>query len=103
MAKGSVTKELVTQKILETFDGAFVYGKEIRLPFTEEGEPIEIKVTLTCAKQLVGESGPGPSATLNFEDSTAPVRSTEPKTAQITKPTEEEKKNVETLLSNLGF
>jgi len=99
--KGSFTKELVTQKILETFDGAFLYGnKEIRLPFTEEGEPIEIKVTLTCAKQLVGETGPGPFATLNFEDNTSPAQS---QRTEVIKPSEEEKKNVETLLSNLGF
>ena len=31
MAKGAQSKELVTKKILETFDGSFQYDKEIRI------------------------------------------------------------------------
>ena len=100
MAKGAATKEIVTQKILETFEGAFVYGKEIRLPYNEDGVPIEIKVTLTCAKENVGESGSGPATSLNFEDNASPARG---KRAEVIKPSEEEKKNVETLLSSLGL
>ena len=55
-AKGSVSKEIITQKILETFDGAFKYDKEIRIPIMEDGVEVQIKVTLTCAKTNV-ESG----------------------------------------------
>lgn len=101
MAKGAATKEIVTQKILETFEGAFVYGKEIRLPYNEDGVPIEIKVTLTCAKENVGESGSGPATSLNFEGSD--TKSAGPTATEIIKPTEAEKKNVETLLSSLGL
>lgn len=52
MAKGNLAKQEITKKILEVFDGAFTCdgGKEIRIPFTEEGNDIQIKITLTCAK-----------------------------------------------------
>ena len=38
----------------EVFEGAFVNDKEIRIPFVENGEQIEIKVALTCAKEIIG-------------------------------------------------
>lgn len=49
MAKGAAEKEVVIQKILETFENSFVYGKEIRVPVND----VQIKVTLTCAKENV--------------------------------------------------
>jgi phenylacetate-coenzyme A ligase PaaK-like adenylate-forming protein len=45
-AKGAESKEKIVQKILDTFEGAFPYEKEIRIPMNENGEDIEIKVTL---------------------------------------------------------
>ena len=55
MAKGAESKAAVTKKILETFAGSFTYndGKEIRIPCQEAGETVQIKVTLTCAKENV--------------------------------------------------
>ena len=53
MAKGTQAKEAIVQKILDTFEGSFKYDKEIRIPFEENGEIIQIKVTLTCAKTNV--------------------------------------------------
>ena len=53
MAKGSEAKSAITQKILDTFEGSFAYDKEIRIPFVEGGEEVQIKVTLTCAKTNV--------------------------------------------------
>lgn len=49
MARGSDEKEFVTQKILETFENSFLYGKEIRIPIGD----VQIKATLTCAKENV--------------------------------------------------
>ena len=51
-ARGSQAKAVVTQKILETFEGSFLYnnGKELRIPIVENGEIIQIKVALTAAK-----------------------------------------------------
>jgi len=51
MAKGSIAKDTITKCILKVFDGSFVVdGKEIRIPFMENGELVQIKVALTCAK-----------------------------------------------------
>ena len=49
-ARGAWSKEQVWNKILETFPGSFVNEKEIRIPMIENGDRIEIKVTLTAAK-----------------------------------------------------
>ena len=56
MAKGAIAKEEVAAKILELFPNAFKYDKEIRIPIEENGETVQIKVALTCAKTNV-ESG----------------------------------------------
>ena len=50
MAKGSTAKEEITKKILEVFQGSFPYDKEIRIPWEENGEQLQIKCVLTCAK-----------------------------------------------------
>lgn len=55
MARGSSAKEEITKKLLETFEGSFLYngGKEIRIPMMEDGSLVQIKVALTCAKENV--------------------------------------------------
>ena len=56
MAKGSEAKAEVISKILEYFsDNAFAYngGKEVRINMTENGEPVQIKLAVTCAKAAV--------------------------------------------------
>lgn len=85
MARGTESKSYITQKILETFEGSFLYndGKEIRIPLKEDGEIVQIKVTLTCAKTNVSTEDSTPvefkttpaanaSNELNFEDTPAP-------------------------------
>ena len=96
MAKGSIAKEAITQKILDTFEGAFTYGsKEIRIPYDEDGNKVEIKVSLTCAKENVGG------------DSAFAVTENQPtQTAQASvpaAPTEQEKANIADLMSRLGL
>ena len=41
MARGTASKEVITQKILDTFKDSFKYDKEIRIPIMEDGEYIE--------------------------------------------------------------
>ena len=98
MAKGSVSKEQITAKILETFPGAFKYDKELRIPMMEDGCEIQIKVTLTCAKTNVERGGdtalPG--------DTVSTVVPT-PAPSALTEPTTEEKERVSDLLSKLGL
>ena len=106
-AKGSQAKEIITKKILETFEGAFVSEKEIRIPIMEDGVALQIKVTLTCAKTNIDPNGidilstPTPSVETN---SRVDFDSLDAKTiAEQTKPTEEEKQNVADLLKALGL
>lgn len=56
MARGSASKETITSAILAAFPGSFLYNgnKEIRIPVIEDGEVVQIKVTLTAAKVNVG-------------------------------------------------
>lgn len=93
MARGSTSKEIITAKILSMFEGSFINGKEIRLPMMEDGSPIEIKVTLTAAKDIVGGGA-------SINDTFTPVEKSAPISAE---PTEEEKENVATLLKSMGF
>jgi len=57
-AKGSIAKDTITKCILKVFDGSFINDKEIRIPFMENGELVQIKVALTCAKVNV-DAGTG--------------------------------------------
>lgn len=99
MAKGQESKNIVAQKILATFENSFQYEKEIRIPVMENGEEVQIKVTLTAAKTNVTPNGenaiPGEiNDSLSFE---APVEKAPVKV------TTEEKQNVADLLKSLGL
>ncbi len=101
MAKGSIAKEAIFKKILEVFPNSFMAdAKTLRIPWEENGETIEIKVALTAAKDILGDTG-----NMNWEDgggvtNTAAVA---PKTPVSTEPTAEEKANVEKMMASLGL
>ena len=103
-AKGAIAKEEVLQKILEAFPGSFKYDKEIRVPMVENGEPLQIKITLTAAKNMVGEGAdvalPGETSN-SFTASPAPAQLKQ--NATIVEPTEEEKERVKNLVGLLGL
>lgn len=116
MAKGQVAKSEITQKILQMFDGAFLYndGKEIRIPMTEDGLDVQIKVALTCAKENVepGDENKLPGTTTvtqNTEDTvfhfgdTMSATVDENKNIKVVEPTAEEKANVKSLLEAFGL
>lgn len=97
MARGSESKQKIIDKILEVFEGSFLYGnKELRIPMIEDGVRVEIKIALTCAKTNVGgddasvESG---VQALDFSNETP---------ANI-EPSAEEKQNIAELMSRLGL
>ena len=107
-AKGSVLKEQIIQKILETFPGAFKYDKEVRIPGDEGGEELQIKVTFTCAKVNVepGEDTAMPGVSKVSKEKTNSTSESTPiagSTMKLEAPTEEEKKNVANLLNMLGL
>ena len=100
-AKGSILKQEVASKILAAFPGSFLYndGKEIRINGTEEGLPLQIKVTLTCAKVAVegGDDTVLPGA------ATTDIKPTGMNEKIPQEPTAEEKERLATLLNKLGL
>ena len=101
MARGAVSKTKATEMILKAFPGSFAYDKEIRIPFQEDGEEIQLKCVLTCAKVNAEPNGdvaiPGEvSADINFEDS-------KPIEQKAIEPTQEEKDNVKKLMETFGL
>ena len=104
-ARGSVAKEEITNKILAEFPGSFKFDKEIRVPVMENGELVQIKITLTAAKVNV-ENG-GDTATPGADLIKGMTQTVEGQVADSTtmsiEPTPEEKENVRILLSKLNL
>lgn len=94
MAKGAESKIKLIEKLKEIYPDAFEYGKEFRIPFEEDGQRIEIKVALTCAKTNVGGDG---------VSEVSEVQSNDAVNTTSAAPTEEEKKNISDLMERLGL
>lgn len=101
MARGAEAKSKIQKQILETFPGSFLYndGKEIRIPTPEGAEIVQIKVTLTCAKENV-EYGADNATPGDFP---TPFKEVTPERIDPIAPTSEEKANVANLLRSLGL
>lgn len=99
MAKGAESKAALFAKLQEIYPNAFWEdeNKILRVPMTEDGNVVEIKVTLTAAKANLG-SGQPESA---FGNAAPTV--TKPTAAETIEVTEEEKANVSKLLASLGL
>ena len=97
MARGAEEKLQIQNQILETFNGAFVYGKEIRVPVGD----VQIKVVLTCAKDNVAagadETIPGAEVVIT---ETASEEHIEPSALKVS---EEEKNKAKALLAAMQF
>ncbi len=104
MAKGAVAKEAIFQKMLNVFEGSFMWNgnKELRIPFNEEGTEVQIKVTLTAAKDNVYPEGVGEIDAPAVSEGHARDTDINP-TSTLVEPTEEEKHNVEALLKALNL
>lgn len=107
MAKGAIAKENVAKKIAQIFGADFVgeFDKKLYVWAEENGEKVQIAISMTCPKTPVGadnidfKAEPGDS--LNFEDmSAAPIK------GGVAAPTEisaDEKKNIAELMARLGL
>ena len=91
--RGQKLKAQITQKILDTFDGSFINDKEIRICGEEDGYPVQIKVTLTAAKENIDN----PNEVIRMPQTTESANTVE---VSITS---EEKKTVAQLLAGLGL
>lgn len=98
--RGAIAKEQIMSKIREVFPDAFlVGGKELRIPMSENGEIVQIKVALTAAKDNVEPDG-GSALVIK----TAPSNTTAniPTNAEVKEPSDEEKANIAKFLAAMG-
>ena len=96
-ARGSIAKQEIIEKLLKTFEGSFLCNgnKELRIPVMENGELIQIKITLTAAKTNVIMEGDLSQPALNSD-----INENTPTVNEIT---EEEKNKVVDLLETLNL
>ena len=104
MAKGTIGKQNVISKIKQAFGADFIgeYDKKIYVWTTENGERIQIALSLTCPKVPVAISDNPTTGDFNFEDD-APnvvVAAGAYQPAEITK---EERERVNDLMKRLGL
>ena len=109
MARGQELKKEITKKILEFFPNSFLYndGKEIRICGQENGEEIQVKVTLTAAKENVysGQDNVTPGADIAEKgELTSSINNEETKIlTNMFFPSDEEKDNVKKLMQTFGL
>ena len=102
MAKGQILKKDIQSKILAAFPGSFLYndGKEIRICGTENGEELQIKCVLTCAKENVEV---GADAAMPGDFPAPKTQAPTPERTEPVKQTDAEKQTVADLLKSLGM
>ena len=104
MARGAIGKQNVINKIKQAFGADFIgeYDKKLYVWATENGERIQIALSLTCPKVPVAISDNPTTGDFNFEDD-APnvvVAAGAYQPAEITK---EERERVNDLMRKLGL
>lgn len=104
MARGAIGKQNVINKIKQAFGADFIgeYDKKIYVYTQENGERIQIALSLTCPKVPVAISDNPTTGDFNFEDD-APnvvVAAGAYQPAEITK---EERERVNDLMKRLGL
>ena len=90
MIKGQKVKQEIFTKIQELFPNSFMDNKDLRINMIEDGEPVQIKLTLTASKTIVQNDTP------------ASVETAVTIGGNITAPSEEEKRRVESMIRALG-
>jgi hypothetical protein len=107
MAKGAIGKQIVTNKIAEAFGADYIgeVDKKLYVWTVENGERIQIAISLTCPKVMV-ESGAAAAPVevcdiggggFNWDDD-APA--SKPAPAEISV---DEQKNIQNLMEQLGL
>lgn len=102
MAKGSQLKKEILDKMLKIFPNSFLYnnGKELRICGQEDGNEIQVKVTLTAAKENVYSGQDNATPGISAQENIINNQSIE---HNIVKPTQEEKNNVKKLMETFGL
>lgn len=104
MARGSESKASVFKKLMEVYPESFWEDEDkiLRIPVTENGDVIEIKVTLTAAKNNLG-GGAAASAFVAPGQEEVSSFMPAPEPSVEVEVTEEEKERVAQLLASLGL
>ena len=102
-AKGSIAKTEIMSTILKAFPNSFAFndGKEVRINYMENGELVQIKVTLTAAKVPVEVDVPAATAPADIDDVPFPVGTPAEKVPD--EPSDEEKERLKSLLAALNL
>lgn len=104
MARGAIGKINVTNKIKEAFGADFIgeYDRKIYVWTQENGERIQIALSLTCPKVQVAMANAPATGDFNFEDD-APSTVVAAGTFQPAEITDEERARVNDLMAKLGL
>jgi hypothetical protein len=104
MAKGTLAKQNVTDKIRKAFGADFIgeYDKKIYVWAEDGGEKVQIALSLTCPKTPVMIADAPVSGDFNFEDD-APSTVVAAAPFQPAEITQEERDTVAQLMAQLGL
>ena len=104
MARGTIGKANVIKKIKEAFGADFIgeYDKKIYVYTQENGERIQIAISLTCPKTQVAVADAPATGDFNFEDD-APSTVVAAGAYQPAEITTEERERVNDLIKKLGL
>lgn len=104
MAKGTIGKQNVIDKIRAAFGSDFIgeYDKKIYVWAEDGGEKVQIAITLTCPKTPVMTTEAPISGDFNFEDD-APATVVAAAPYQPAEITQEERDTVAQLMAQLGL
>lgn len=105
-ARGSIAKEEVAKKIIECFgqENVIEYDKKLYINTKENGERIQICLSMTCPKNLVGEVKSVPdSAFAGGSAFDLGVATAAPEPFQPAEISSEERETVAELMRRLGL
>ena len=104
MARGAIGKQNVVNKIKQAFGADFIgeYDKKFYVWTQENGERIQIAISLTCPKTQVAVADAPATGDFNFEDD-APSTVVAAGAYQPAEITPEERSRVNDLMARLGL
>lgn len=98
MAKGAIAKEQVEQKIIQAFGSDYVttLDKKIYVWGEENGEKVQVAISLTCPKAPVAADS------FDFSDGVPSIGTSVPEKVNV-EITQEETEKLEDLLKRIGL
>lgn len=102
MAKGAIAKENVIRKLQAAFGADFIgeFDKKVYVWAQENGEYMQIAISLTCPKIQVGVDVADMKNEINFDEAVAAATPVKTEPAVIT---QDEKDTVAALMARLGL